>query len=156
MPRKHPDLGVMVQTLGEFWQNEAEREGLGRSGGDVASDFWAEVDEDSRRQERELLADRVGLLERLKAWDADCDDSDRIRFLDVVEICAVEVRQGTRQSGCSILARVATEARGEIFISYEMWSDAGSYHEPPDGGTDCLILTPEKFAEAVSASARLR
>jgi len=140
-------------TLGEFWQNEAEREGQGRSGGDVATDFWEEIDEDSRRCELELLADKAGLLSRLLAWDDfdGMEESDRIRFLDVVEIYDAVVRQGMRESGSTVWAKVATETRGEIFISYCEWSDAGSYLDPPDGGNECLILTLDKLMSRLRA-----
>lgn len=51
MPRKDPVTGCMVMTMPEFLNAEAEREGKGRTGADILSDIYAEIDADSRREE---------------------------------------------------------------------------------------------------------
>jgi hypothetical protein len=139
MPRKDPHTGCVVMTQAEFWASEANREGRGRSGCDLATEFWDEIEADSRACERRMLADKDGFLRTIHVWDADCDEEDRIRFTEVLEILDATVEQRVRHNSSMAVARVRTEHRGEIYVCYGEWSDAGSYYDPPDGGADLLI-----------------
>jgi hypothetical protein len=49
MPRKDPISGCMVMTMPEFLNAEAEREGQGRTGGDILQDIMTEMSEDDKR-----------------------------------------------------------------------------------------------------------
>lgn len=144
MPKKDPATGCMVQTLGEFWHAEAEREGQGRSGGEIALEFWEEIEADSCRCERELLGDKEGFLRTLQSWDKDCDEEDRIRFTGVAEILDAVVEQGGRSSSTIVVARVHTEVNGEIFVHFCSWHESGGYYDPPEGGNDVLIWDRDK------------
>jgi hypothetical protein len=140
----------MVQTLGEFWQNEAEREGQGRSGGELAGEFWDEIEEDSRACERKMLEDKEGLLRALQGWDEGCEEEDRIRFYSVVSILDAHMEQRVRSGSTMILAQVVCGvlkkdwSDGKPWVRLDVWSEAGSYYDPPDGGEDVTFLTREQ------------
>ena len=147
MPKKDPDTGCMVQTIGEFWQNEAEREGQGRSGGDLAGEFYDEIEADSRACEQEMLKDTDGLLRALQSWDEACEEEDRIRFISVVSILDAQMEQRVRSGSTMILAQVVCGVLkkdwpdGKPWVRLDSWSEAGSYYDPPDGGEDVTFLT---------------
>jgi hypothetical protein len=42
-------------TQGEFWQGEAQREGEGRTGGDLQADFYAELDQEWEEEHKRFL-----------------------------------------------------------------------------------------------------
>jgi len=144
MPKIDKATGCMVQTIGEFWQNEAEREGHGRSGGDLAGEFYDEIEADSRACEQRMLEDKDSLLHTLQGWDKDCEEEDRIRFLSVVSILDAHMEQRVRSGSSMILAHVTCGTGGESWVRLDTWHEDGSYYDPPDGGEDATLLTRDQ------------
>lgn len=139
MPYKHP-TGVMVQTVGEFFASEAAAEGAGRSGGDLMSEFFDDMEADIRRHVEEERRDNDGLLRALKSFDEGCDEEDRLHIEEVLDIVDVDRRHGARQSEGYSIARVRA-ARGTMFVRYEWWEDAGTYYDPPEGEVNLQVVT---------------
>ena len=48
MPKIDPITGCTVMTIPEFWAAEAQSEGQGRSGADLAQDFAMEMEENGK------------------------------------------------------------------------------------------------------------
>lgn len=57
MPRKDPISGCMVMTMPEFLNAEAEREGKGRTGGDILEEILTDMGEDDKRCSEDLKDD---------------------------------------------------------------------------------------------------
>lgn len=142
MPKIDPITGCTVQTLPEFWAGEAEREGKGRSGGDLMAEFFDDLDADCRREEARLSEPAAALdylQAKVREWnglDPDLRPVPLPVVVDVVE--SVTVTQSFRSSSTSLTAIVRTAGRRwyRLDVSEEHWS--GSFYEPPD--YDCNVV----------------
>lgn len=141
MPRKDPMTGCSVITLPEFLADEAQREGKGRSGGEILADIYAEIDADSRRQEAELRKP-ANALEAVKRAVADTQDPDEPALPEIIEVLQVlEVHYEQSYSGFG--ESLKAEARGAdgnvYFVDYRRYETFGSRWEPPDGDVELSI-----------------
>jgi hypothetical protein len=131
MPKIDPITGCTVMTQAEFWTGEAEREGKGRTAGEVATDFWQEIADDSERVAAEWRKPEValGLIQKARCDDPENPDPE---VVEVVEVVESTFSQNTRSSEGSLLARVKTRGGTEIKVRYNVWSDSGTRLDPPD------------------------
>jgi len=135
MTRKDPITGCTVLTQPEFWQAEALHEGKGRSGGELATEFAAELEAD-RQQCEDRYRDPAVALETLRqAVEQQNDDAD-VRLplpVEVREVLDAGVGQSFRESSTGLRARALREDGVEDIIEFHSWHSSGSFHEPPDG-----------------------
>jgi hypothetical protein len=142
MPRIDPIHGVPVLTQAEFWASEAEREGQGRTGGDLQADFYAVMAADEARARAEwlkhenLLPWLHGLWERAhECWaeDKDCDEPPEP--LAVIDVASDKYRYGMRSSTeeAEVYVRARTAAgEREVLVVAGAYTSHGSFYEPPD------------------------
>lgn len=150
MPRIDPITGCPVMTTGEFWNEEAQREGQGRSGGDLMGDFYDELAQDEARREQEMRNNPEALLamvnEAAKAWcdGVDPEDLDGVcfpgNFVRVVDVLEAKVSDGMRQSSTSVTAKYEMGDGRTRTIQYSEWYSGGSFYEPPESESEFKIL----------------
>lgn len=136
MPKIDPVTGCTVMTTAEFWSSEAEKEGKGRSGGDLRDDFYDELEKD-RLAEENRYRDHMVLLETMveatKAWnEAMAGDGYVPLPTGVIELVEVHVGQTFRSSSLKLVARLRSEEGSGLYM-LERWSDYGTRLDPPDG-----------------------
>ena len=128
MPKIDSFTGCPVMTVAEFWNSEAEQEGKGRSGSEVALDFYEEM-----RQEEEVEANRIKNnpteVEALIRRCADDGETD-ISTISLLEVLEVECSFG-KSSKTSVKAKINIGGQEKIVVAGEA-SYGGSYYEPPD------------------------
>lgn len=142
MPRKDPMTGVTVITTAEFFAAEAEREGKGRSGGELMietfSEIGAECDADEQRE-------RLFFMDPANAWEAirytlreslEMEESP-LQAVELVGVLAVQSEQRMNGSKLDIDAHVRFNdgAVRKVKWGFQHW--AGSYWEPDDYDEDC-------------------
>lgn len=142
MPRKDPITGVMVMTMGEFFNAEADREGKGRSGSEVMMDMFDEIEQSYRAEEKSWRNDPAGLLEKLqqeiKEYNAADPESEQYPIpASIVEILELKVDGSFKTSTFSVRARCTRDdgTTGILIFSSSQYS--GSMIDPPD--YDCDI-----------------
>jgi len=137
MPKIDPVTGCLVQTEAEFWQDQANEEGQGRSGGDLRADFYDDMERDRKEAEdryREPKEALDALQRAVKRFNEGLDeDQSKLPIpVEVLEVLEVRLGQGMRESSLFLRAR-ATYLDGQIdIIEHESWSDSGTRMDPPD------------------------
>jgi len=130
-------------TTAEFWVSEAENEGKGRSGGDVAEDFYTDLAKEEAKEE-ERLYDTVRAFDYLegiaKDWiEHDPDWAEDENFPMPVKVIKVLDVQFTGQvmhqkTSMRVLAK-AEDGQSYVYdLWYAYWS--GSYLDPPEEDGD--------------------
>jgi len=140
-------------TTGEFWVSEAQNEGKGRSGADVAGDFYADLAKEEKREE-ERLYDPEQAFEYLKdasdsllEYDSDWAKDENFPVpVEVIKVINVDFTgQVMHQKTC--LRVLAKTEEGQEYV-YDLWHSfyAGTYLDPPEDDSDiawiaakCLI-----------------
>lgn len=140
MPKKDPITGCTVMTTGEFFQSEAEREGKGRSGGELMSEMFNEIADSYEEEEKrwkENLPDTLAFLQKeideYNDFDPDPDFPPVAKPISIEEVLDVQVGGSFRTTTLLIKARCKKEDGSEGTIVYNSWHSSGSYYEPPDG-----------------------
>lgn len=148
MPRKDPITGCMVMTLPEFLNDEAAREGKGRSGGDIMEDFIQDMKDDDRRME-EQYKDPAFLLKELQRvsseyvsdWNISRDEEGSQSFPDesrppypveVINVLESHHHQSFRSSRGSIVAVVRCDTGCTKTCRLSFYHDSGDRMNPPD------------------------
>jgi len=132
MPKIDPITGCSVMTEGEFWSNEAAREGKGRSGGDLREEFWNEIDAEAERVAAEWRKPEVALA-LLNGCEGFDDENEEPVIAEVLEVESSMFTQNIRSSSGQFVARVKTEAGDELRVRYSIWNTSGTRIDPPDG-----------------------
>lgn len=167
MPRIDPMTGVPVMTT-EFWSAEAEHEGQGRSGGEVMTDFYEEMEREARLDEILMWEEAFGQLVALaqdevrwwkegeewfnasrgQPWGVGMERAERPRMpVECLEVIDVKLNEGLRDQSGTIIARVVADD-GLTYRLTATWSHyGGTMWEPPD---DDQELTWEHEAESTS------
>jgi len=152
MPKTHSVTGCQVMTNAEFWVSEAENEGKGRSGADLAEDFWDDWGKEEER-ERDRLENPESAFEYLKevvdSWieyDPDFVEYDNFPVPTKV-IKVLDVQFGASISGNKTTLRVLAKTERGAYV-YDLWFQywSGSMMDPPEEDGDiswiaakCLI-----------------
>jgi|SRR5579885_1021169 len=148
MPRKDPITGCNVLTMGEFLSQEAEREGKGRTGGDILSDMMEEVgkEEEARCAQLRTPTEAMRLLnEGIKESDeADPEYAFGYKVVGVLKVWAASASFGMRQSSEGFRAQCKCDDGKERTLSFTTWHSSGSFYEPPDGETTVQEVLPAK------------
>jgi len=139
MPRKDPETGCMVMTMPEFLNDQAEREGRGRTGGDILSDIFSDMDADSRRVEAELRKPEVA-LERLKQaikdaaeyWGDDEGQEPLPVLVVVARVRDAKVTQSFHSSSEALSAEVIDDLTRVLFVEHTTSHWSGTRMEPPE------------------------
>ena len=137
MPKKDPVTGCTVMTMGEFFQSEADREGKGRSGAEVMSDMFDEIEQSYRDEEKRWRDNPADLLEHLQkeVQDFNSADPDEPQLpvpTTIVEILEVKVDGSFRTS--KFMARVCC-TKPDVstgILNFSSCQYSGSMAEPPD------------------------
>jgi hypothetical protein len=145
MPRKDPMTGCTVMTMPEFLNAEAEREGKGRTGGDILGDIMSEMAADDERISDEMRkpAHALELLqeaikENREYWDDEYAETVP-EIVEVVNVIDAASHGGFGGTSSAIRAEVRG-ADGKLYYVYQ-WSSYshGTMWEPPDGdGNFCI------------------
>ena len=133
MPRRDPITGCEVMTLGEFWADEAEREGQGRSGGELAAEFYDDLNAEMERQKNIIRTDleetRTILQTAIKEWNEADPEAEPVpeivRVLEVLEVM-LKVKE------LDITAKCLTTDGRTIKVRLTEWREPGSFYSPPD------------------------
>jgi hypothetical protein len=148
MPKIDKMTGCSVMTLPEFWSAEAAAEGKGRSGGDIAEDFYNEMAKEEEA-ERQRFFEPASLVRHVNSAIAEYDDDPEARYgfkvttlLDLHE--DQDFSSGLRGSEIGFTAKFTCDDGKERWLNYSEWSDHGSRWDPPDGGREVTVITDEK------------
>jgi hypothetical protein len=142
MPRKDPHTGCTVMTMGEFFNAEAEREGKGRSGAEVMSDMFDEIDQSFRDEEKRWRDNPNDLLEHLQTAikeynEADAEAEQYPLPTSIAEVLELKVDGSFRTSKFHVRARCTKEDGTVGILSFSSCQYSGSMSEPPD--YDCEV-----------------
>lgn len=142
MPRKDPHTGCMVMTMGEFFNAEAAREGKGRSGAEVMSDMFDEIDQSYRAEEQRWRDNPADLLDHLqtviKEYNVFDPEAEQYPIpVSIVEILELKVDGSMRTSTFHVRARCTKEDGTEGILTLSSCQHSGSMSEPPD--YDCEV-----------------
>lgn len=133
-------------TMPEFLNAEAEREGKGRSGGDIFEDIVASMNEDSERCKAEmrkpsnaLVAIKQAVEDAREYWNDDGVAVALPEIVEVVKVLDANLNQSFRSSTTAIRAEVMC-ADGKLrYVHYWVSNYAGTRLEPPDEDSDLSI-----------------
>ena len=138
MPKKDPVTGCTVMTPAEFWNAEAEAEGLGRTGGDLMHDFFDDLDKERAKTEDEFRKPDVAfdyIKDAVEEWN-DADSEGAVPApIRIVEVLDVQIKCGSRESGEMIKARAVRLDNGvevEDVITVSSCTYYGGPMDPPD------------------------
>jgi hypothetical protein len=130
----------MVMTMHEFLHDMAEKEGKGRTGGDILADIFTEIDEDSRRQEERISKPeealeliKQALKEAEEYWEDMFGEGAKVpEIVEVVHVIEAHVSQSMRSSGEILRAEVRTKdgKLGYACHTASHWS--GTMLDPPE------------------------
>lgn len=105
MPKQDPITGCMVLTQAEFWQGEAEREGNGRTAGELQAEMYEDMAADEERCSEEMRNDPEGALKVIKEYlDADpetCEDDFGFTSADITGVEIEDAKYGGGFGGSS-------------------------------------------------------
>jgi hypothetical protein len=129
-------------TMPEFLNDQAEREGKGRTGGDILSDIFSDMDADSRRVEAELRKPEVA-LERFKQaikdaaeyWDDEFQNPLPVLVI-VAKVRDAKVAQSFRSSSETLSAEVIDDLTRALFVEYTTAHWSGTRMEPPEDDSE--------------------
>jgi hypothetical protein len=137
MPKIDPVTGCKVMTTAEFWAAEAEKEGQGRSGGELMGDFMDEMEKDRVQEQERLRQPDVALQEVVRAvkdWnEADPDVEQLPTPLQVLEVKDCQYSTSFRGSSFKLSVRCSTTDGRAGTFTIDSWQTGGSMMEPPDG-----------------------
>jgi hypothetical protein len=130
----------MVMTMPEFLNDMAEKEGKGRTGGDVLADIYSEIDADSRREEERMQEQehalelvRSALKDAEEYWEDEYGEGTKVpEITEVVHVIEARVSQNMRSSGQLFRAEVR-DSKGNLCYfehTYSHWS--GTMLDPPE------------------------
>lgn len=126
-------------TMPEFLNAEAEREGKGRTGGDIFSDIVESIDTDSRRVESELRKPEVALdrfqqeiKDAVEYWNDDADAKPLPVLKAVVRVIEARVSQSFRSSSEVLRAEVVDDKGRTLYMEYVHSHWSGTMMEPPE------------------------
>lgn len=136
MPKIDPVTGCKVMTTGEFWASEAQKEGQGRTGGDLQGEFLDEMEADRNAEENRLRKPEVALEEMQRAVK-DCNEADPEADQLPMPVAVLEVKEVVysqrMRTGSTRLVLRCSVADGKIgTFTLEAWSSSGSMMEPPE------------------------
>lgn len=133
MPKIDPVTGCTVMTMSEFWRSEAQAEGSGRDGADLADDFYADMGAEAER-ETERMRDPVEALRALKAYDDQEEPEHRLGggIVSVRRVLHADFTQSARSSEGGIVAEVECSDGSARFVRWGFSSWDGSRMEPPE------------------------
>lgn len=145
MPRKDPMTGCLVMTLPEFLNAEAEREGKGRTGGDILQDIYSEMAGEDERISAEMAKPESALKtiqDAIKESREYCDEEYAESVPEIVQVVnVIEAKySGSFKSHSTSLKAEALSDAGKLYYVWS-WSSEyyGSMWEPPDGdGNICI------------------
>jgi len=138
MPRKDPTTGVMVMTTGEFFEMEAKREGKGRSGIELMSDFIDQFEADRLEEERKLKDPKTALVKINDAINEYNLYDEEIRLPvaeEVLEVVSAECCDTVRQTGFKITAKCKRSGGVVDTVTIETCYTYGTRMDPPEGET---------------------
>lgn len=143
MPRMHP-TGVMVRTLPEMFAAEAAAEGKGRSGGELMTDFFAEMDAETRKQVAEERLDIPAILARFRGLDEGVDDEDKFNVEEVIDLYDLDREQKMRSASGFTVARVRCHD-GVKILRLDWTQSDGTFYDPPEFDEEARELTVEQL-----------
>lgn len=140
MPKKDPITGCEVMTVGEFFQDEANREGKGRTGGDILNETLSEMDQGYQEEEARWTSKPDELLLRLqeevKEYNELDPEAEQVsKPISIVEILEVKCSGGMRSSEFSCRVKATKEDGSVGIIKLKSWYTHGTFYDPPDGET---------------------
>jgi hypothetical protein len=133
MPKIDPVTGCAVMTMSEFWRSEAQAEGLGRDGADVADEFYADLDKENEH-EAERMRDPVEALRVLKAYDDQEEPAHRLGggIVSLRRVLCAGSGLRVNASEGSIVAEVECADGSARFVRWSFSSWGGSRLDPPE------------------------
>ncbi len=160
MHRKDPMTGCKVLTTLGFFHLEAEKEGKGRSAGDLMGEFFEDFDNEVRKEEARYWEPKyaMDILQELIKEENEYTKKDfgyYMRLLKEGKISKGEVPTAVPtkfkvlrvlevQHGCSfnssstkLIALVKYKGK-ELLVYASTWRSSGSRWEPPDGETEVV------------------
>jgi hypothetical protein len=135
MPRKDPITGCMVMTAAEFFADEAEREGKGRTGGELLSEMMQDIADEEGNEVKRLLSNPPDLVQMFQeAFNANEElaDDPHEDVEAVLQVLAARVHYGMRETSVKILAQVQVAVERVLYCFYSSYDYSGSFYEPPD------------------------
>lgn len=143
MPYVHPVLGVECQTLGEYWQSEAKREG--REAADLMDDFYSEIAKEEENSRKQIMSDFPGCLKMLQDYYSPEYGDNDFYPLEVLEITDANVRISMRSNSTKIICKVKCSDDKDRWLEYSETQYSGSYMEPPDFDCNCRELLSNEY-----------
>lgn len=160
MPRIDPVTGCEVMTQAEFWQSEAEHEGLGREPWELREDMYREMEEDEERCRQEMLSDTKAAYKNLidywrlcredVDWSAEDPLADYMNDREdffvtykprrVIEVVHAELDSGFKETSGRIVSRVLFSGGRVKLVSFSFWSFSGDMIDPPDYDENVDVL----------------
>lgn len=159
MPKIDPITGCTVMTMGEFWASEAEREGVGRCGADLAQEFYEDMAAEEQAEEdrlkdperakeefnREIQVTRESgqeTLDWLKGRGEEPDPGEvamaNFPLVErVLEVQEAAYSGGFKGSRLKLIARCERSGGVEDVLELDMEYFSGDFYEPPSQG-GCL------------------
>lgn len=134
MPKIDPITGCKVQTIGEYFSSEAEREGKGRGGGELMSEMFDEIEADNQAEAARQAQPEVALA-LLRKQAAGFELPMPVEILEVLES---EHRWTFGGSTESLKARVRVEGGATGTLSWWASSTPATMLDPPD--YDCDLV----------------
>lgn len=140
MPRKDPITGCMVVTTAELFADEAEREGKGRTGGDLMVEMLSDLEKE-RAAEEERLRDPVVALDFIKTAIEESNKATEGDYpplpipLKIVEVLEAKFFATLRTQTTYIRALARRpglmESIQDVVVFHGSYS-GGSFCDPPD------------------------
>jgi len=103
MPKIDPVTGCTVMTMPEFLNDMAEKEGEGRTGGDILGDVIEEMGENDRENEKHIAEDTATILKQMQEWVSEDEYTDAEYPVEILEV--VDVKLNSNFSGSTTLIR---------------------------------------------------
>lgn len=138
MPYIHPDLGVSVMTMGEFWASEAKKEG--KEAAEIMGDFYDEMAQDCIREQERLKNHPEELLAMLKDYYEADPESSEFQPVEILTVDTVSVIFGFSKDKTEFTAEVKCSDGKVRTLEYTQTCYAGSYMEPPDFDCNCVVI----------------
>jgi len=148
MPRKDPITGCQVMTLGEFWSDEAKREGQGRNGYELMAESMDDMQTSFAEQARSMRDDPAEILQTLRSYYVPEDDSwswdpgDEPEWVpeSLVEVEEVECDGGFSESGWTAVVKALCSdgVTRRLKVTYARYN--GSFYEPPSDDLNVEVL----------------
>jgi hypothetical protein len=165
MPKIDPITGCSVMTMPEFWNGEAASEGQGRTGGEVAADFYEEMvaeEQESRvryfdhanlvsvvntaneEQQKYVMEEHARIRARNPAYAAPRVGEDYYPWRVTAVLDLHEDRdfsEGMRGTSIAFKCKFRCDDGVDRWLSYYEESCGGSFYEPPSHECGVDIVT---------------